>query len=170
MITVTRWGREGLEPGDYVMIGGKDWLTYLLSGKIQPWFPIGTPHIRRLAHTVSAGEMFMCRGGKECAGDNRAVRDWIFILAFPLGGVISLLNPYLLYVRPLIYEGSPRMDSVPICGSLFVALTIVGLQSDVFSVLFWVGIVLIVIDTGGIHWSLIMIAIHSSPLKNRLGK
>ena len=35
---VTRWGREGLESGDWVMKGGKNYWTYLKSGKIQPGF------------------------------------------------------------------------------------------------------------------------------------
>ena len=96
--------------------------------------------------------------------------SWLAILLFLLGGVISLVNLYLSYGRPLLYRDSPHMSGIPLCGSLLVALSFVGLPSDAFWAWFWVGIVLIVIDTGGIHWSLIMIAIHSSPLKNRLGK
>nr|WP_233094670.1 RHS repeat-associated core domain-containing protein [Delftia acidovorans] len=35
-ITVSRWGREGLEAGDWVMKGGKNWWTYTRSFKWQP--------------------------------------------------------------------------------------------------------------------------------------
>jgi hypothetical protein len=35
---VSRWGRDGqfLEPGDWVMKGGKTWYNYIMSGKWQP--------------------------------------------------------------------------------------------------------------------------------------
>ena len=33
---VSRWGRSGLQPGDWVMNGGTGLLTYLMSGKWQP--------------------------------------------------------------------------------------------------------------------------------------
>jgi RHS repeat-associated protein len=36
VITVTRWGRPGLEPGDWVMKGGKTYWNYFRSGKWQP--------------------------------------------------------------------------------------------------------------------------------------
>ncbi|EER62092.1 YD repeat protein [Acidovorax delafieldii 2AN] len=35
-ITVSRWGREGLETGDWVMKGGQNWWTYARSFKWQP--------------------------------------------------------------------------------------------------------------------------------------
>ncbi len=38
MVTVTRWGREGLESGDWVMLGGKNWLNYFFTFKWQPGF------------------------------------------------------------------------------------------------------------------------------------
>ena len=38
MMYVSRWGREGLESGDWVMKGGKSAPNYLKSGKIQPGF------------------------------------------------------------------------------------------------------------------------------------
>ncbi len=41
-VQVTRWGREGLEAGDWVMKGGKNPWNYLMSGKLQPsWMPGG---------------------------------------------------------------------------------------------------------------------------------
>jgi RHS repeat-associated protein len=40
MTTVSRWGREGLQPGDWVMNGPATPINYLLSGKYQPtWVP-----------------------------------------------------------------------------------------------------------------------------------
>jgi len=30
MVKVTRWGREGLKDGDWVMVGGKNRITWLL--------------------------------------------------------------------------------------------------------------------------------------------
>ena len=36
MTTVSRWGRDGLEPGDWVMNGNKNLWNYWFSGKIQP--------------------------------------------------------------------------------------------------------------------------------------
>ncbi|PTX94067.1 type IV secretion protein Rhs [Spartobacteria bacterium LR76] len=35
-VLVTRWGREGLKAGDWVMQGGKTWWNYIMSGKWQP--------------------------------------------------------------------------------------------------------------------------------------
>jgi hypothetical protein len=35
-VCVTRWGRPGLQPGDWVMKGGKTWWNYIMSGKWQP--------------------------------------------------------------------------------------------------------------------------------------
>jgi RHS repeat-associated protein len=37
MVYVTRWGRPGLETGDFVMLGEKTYLNYILSGKWQWW-------------------------------------------------------------------------------------------------------------------------------------
>ena len=36
LVSVCRWGRPGLQSGDWVMTGGKNWPNYILSGKIQP--------------------------------------------------------------------------------------------------------------------------------------
>jgi RHS repeat-associated protein len=36
LIKVTRWGRKGLEEGDWVMKGGNNWWNYIWSGKWQP--------------------------------------------------------------------------------------------------------------------------------------
>jgi RHS repeat-associated protein len=39
LVTVSRWGRPGLQPGDWVMVGPPNFLNYLRSGKwdIGPW-------------------------------------------------------------------------------------------------------------------------------------
>jgi len=40
MVTVSRWGRPGLQSGDWVMLGPANWRNYIFSGKYQPsWFP-----------------------------------------------------------------------------------------------------------------------------------
>jgi hypothetical protein len=36
MVTVSRWGREGLKPGDFVMEGPPNRANFLKSGKRQP--------------------------------------------------------------------------------------------------------------------------------------
>jgi RHS repeat-associated protein len=36
IVTVSRWGRAGLQSGDWVMKGGVNWWNYILSGKWQP--------------------------------------------------------------------------------------------------------------------------------------
>ena len=42
LVPVTRWGRQGLQPGDWVMKGKATRLNYILSGKWQPsWLPGG---------------------------------------------------------------------------------------------------------------------------------
>jgi len=38
MVTVSRWGRPGLQSGDWVMKGRASWWNYLKSGKWQPGF------------------------------------------------------------------------------------------------------------------------------------
>jgi RHS repeat-associated protein len=50
-ILVTRWGRPGLEAGDWVMKGKKNWWNYLWSGKWQPGLG------NKFAH-YSSGETF----------------------------------------------------------------------------------------------------------------
>jgi hypothetical protein len=53
-ITVTRWGRPGLQPGDWVMPGENTSWNYILSFKWQPnWFPGGNTSVAR-----AAGETF----------------------------------------------------------------------------------------------------------------
>ncbi len=37
MVTVSRWGREGLQPGDWVMKGGRNLWNYVRSGKWDPF-------------------------------------------------------------------------------------------------------------------------------------
>jgi hypothetical protein len=38
MVLVSRWGRQGLQTGDWVMKGAANWWNYILSGKWQPGF------------------------------------------------------------------------------------------------------------------------------------
>ncbi|MDY0063428.1 MAG: hypothetical protein RBU45_26730, partial [Myxococcota bacterium] len=53
-VEVTRWGRPGLEAGDWVMKGGNNWWNFFWSGKWQPkWFPGGN-----IPAAKAAGETF----------------------------------------------------------------------------------------------------------------
>ena len=38
MVTVSRWGREGLQPGDWILKGSPNFWNYLRSFKYQPGF------------------------------------------------------------------------------------------------------------------------------------
>jgi hypothetical protein len=76
---------------------------------------------------------------------------------FGLGALICLLNFYLSFLRYPIHRmrGLPResfrwSSGFPLIGSLFVVLSLIGLhaQTDILPA----SIVLIAIDTGGIHW------------------
>lgn len=53
LVPVTRWGRPGLERGDWVMKGGRNFLNYLLSGKFQPMYfsPANVDHPYRAGET-----------------------------------------------------------------------------------------------------------------------
>jgi RHS repeat-associated protein len=54
-IPVSRWGRPGLEPGDWVMKGPKSPGNYIKSGKWQPWDPI----FRNQFAPYGSGEQFL---------------------------------------------------------------------------------------------------------------
>ncbi len=74
-----------------------------------------------------------------------------------LGGVICVANFYLSFPRYLLHRlsGGTREDygwisGVPVFGSLFVAISLVwGWNSTAW---FRAAFVLILIDTGGLHW------------------
>lgn len=78
-------------------------------------------------------------------------------LAFSLGGLLCLANFYLSFLRyPLHrFRGLPKesyhwVSGFPLVGSFFVALSLLVLHG--LPGILFVAIVLISIDTGGIHW------------------
>ena len=77
--------------------------------------------------------------------------------AFIVGGWLCVLNFYLSFVRYPVHrlrglakESYRWVSGIPLFGSAFVALSLLHLHS--FSMILITGIVLIAIDTGGIHW------------------
>ena len=83
-----------------------------------------------------------------------SVFAWI---AFGLGAFLCVTNFYLSFLRYTVrrLRGLPResyrwVSGFPLLGSLFVALSLFALYSLPF--VLPVGLVLIAIDTGGIHW------------------
>jgi hypothetical protein len=83
----------------------------------------------------------------------RAV-SWII---FALGAFVSVTNFYLSFLRYPFHRarGLPKesfhwVSGFPVIGSLLVGLSLIGLHA--VPVVLPVVIVLIVIDTGGIHW------------------
>ncbi len=84
----------------------------------------------------------------------RTVLSW---LAFSLGGLVCLTNFYLSFLRYPLHRlrGLPResyrwVSGIPLFGSLFVGLSLLVLHS--LPGILPAAIVLIAIDTGGIHW------------------
>jgi hypothetical protein len=78
-------------------------------------------------------------------------------VALVLGAVLCLTNFYLSFLRYPVHRlrGLPRASyrwesGIPLFGSLLVALSLLGLHS--LSGILPAAIVLMVIDTGGIHW------------------
>lgn len=79
---------------------------------------------------------------------------WLF---FTLGALLCGLNFYLSFLRFPIYrlrghsaESYRWSSGIPLFGSLFVAVTLFFLSSVPWILI--VGILLIALDTGGIHW------------------
>lgn len=77
--------------------------------------------------------------------------------AFVVGGLLCLTNFYLSFLRYPLHRlrGLSResycwVSGMPLFGSLFVGLSLVDLHS--LRGMLPVAIMLIVIDTGGIHW------------------
>jgi len=82
-----------------------------------------------------------------------------------VGGFICVLNFYLSFLRyPLHrWRGGTREDyrwesGLPLLGSAFVAWSLFWLHK--WPVLLPVGVLLILIDTGGIHWMLGVVLWH----------
>jgi hypothetical protein len=83
--------------------------------------------------------------------------DVIAWLALMIGGLVCALNFYLSFCRYALHrrgggsrESYGRISGFPLVGSVLVALSLFK-----FYDLFWiltVALVLIAIDTGGVHW------------------
>ena len=83
-----------------------------------------------------------------------AIISWA---GFIIGGCLCVLNFYLSFLRYPVHRlrGMPKesyrwVSGIPLFGSAFVALSLLHLLSS--SPILAAGIVLIAIDTGGIHW------------------
>ena len=64
LIPVTRWGREGLFPNDWVMRGGKNHWNYFWSGKWQPGFGNEfAPYSSGVTYWVPKGSIHLPTGG-----------------------------------------------------------------------------------------------------------
>ena len=81
----------------------------------------------------------------------------IAYILFCLGGLISVTNFYLSFLRyPLfrLMHGTKKewkwVSNYPVFGSAFVALSLLVLHKATWALI--VGGILILVDTGGIHW------------------
>jgi len=82
---------------------------------------------------------------------------WAMVVLFSMGGFICCKNFYLSFLRYPIHrlKGGSREDyqwvsGIPVLGSLLVAAPFARLWLP--SELVPVGIILFLIDTGGLHW------------------
>jgi len=83
--------------------------------------------------------------------------DVLASLALILGGLVCALNFYLSFCRYPLHRlggGSPetyrRISGFPLIGSLLVALSLFKFYDTPW--ILGVALVLIAIDTGGVHW------------------
>jgi len=97
----------------------------------------------------------------------------ILYILFIIGSLICFLNFYLSFldypVQRLIHGKKKKFKSIsglPLVGSLFVAISLIFLYKS--NLLLTVGLILIAIDTGGIHWFLGITLFYS--LKDKKGK
>lgn len=82
------------------------------------------------------------------------------IILFSLAGMITLLNMHLLCIRPWLYhrkhksmEGYHSESAIPMWGTFFVLLGIIGGFQSLLSAV--IGLVISIIDVGGLPWVLI---------------
>ena len=81
---------------------------------------------------------------------------WAATAFLVLGGFLCCLNFYLSFLRYPIHtlSGSKKeyewASGIPILGSAFVALSLIVLWS--YPLILFVSWVLMLIDTGGLHW------------------
>lgn len=79
--------------------------------------------------------------------------------AFLMGAYICVLNFYLSFLRYTIYirnggakETYKFVSGIPIFGSLFIFILLRNVELP--PAIFYLGVLLICIDTGGLHWGI----------------
>jgi hypothetical protein len=94
-------------------------------------------------------------------------------IAFALGAFLCILNFHLSFTRYAWHRlrGLPResykhISGFPIFGSLFVALSLLKFHNIIAMVI--AGIVLILIDTGGLHWFIGVMLYHAVSSKRKI--
>ena len=75
----------------------------------------------------------------------------ILYILFIIGSLICFLNFYLSFLDYPVQKFK-SISGLPLVGSLFVAISLIFLYKS--NLLLTVGLILIAIDTGGIHWFL----------------
>ena len=89
-------------------------------------------------------------------------------LLFTVAALVAVLNFYLSFIRPLIRAWLGRecghVSGIPLLGSLFLIAALVCVQHTTLT---WVlATALVLIDTGGLFWLLIIIALNASDRRN----
>jgi hypothetical protein len=89
----------------------------------------------------------------------------IVYVAYPLflfGTGIACLNFYLSFLAESLHAWWGKdyryVSGIPLFGSIAIASAILLLWNN--AVVFWLGILFIAIDTGGLHWYPIAVALH----------
>ena len=95
----------------------------------------------------------------------------IELIFFVVGGFFCFLNIYTSFLRyPLhLLRGGARKEykwvsGAPLIGSLLMGLSLLELHTD--PRYFIPGVILVVLDTGGIHWFLGVLLFHSMRKKS----
>src|SRR5579862_3719152 len=97
---------------------------------------------------------------------SKKVADMLDVLAyalFAIGGSVSCMNFYLSFLRYPLRRLSGReykwVSGVPLVGSLLLVIAAAMLHNSFL--LFWGGIAVALLDTGGLHWFLgVMLWMH----------
>ena len=99
----------------------------------------------------------------------------IAYILFGLGGFFCLLNFYLSFLRYPIYRllrGDKKqykwISGAPILGSLFVGIGLLSLYETKWILI--LGLALISIDTGGLHWFLVTMFYYAVFRRKRMSK
>jgi hypothetical protein len=82
------------------------------------------------------------------------VLDALAYFLFAIGAFVCCLNFYLSFLRALLSRLSggeyKHVSGFPLVGSLLLLIVVVALRESPW--LFWTGITLALLDTGGLHW------------------